>query len=67
MHPCTAPPVQLQMERRERLRRTLAQQEAVSADLPPVGQVVVQEMAPVQVRVLVTYVMDAGLWVFCVH
>ena len=43
----------MQMERRERLRRTLAQQEAVSADLPAVGQVVIQEMAPAQVRVCV--------------
>lgn len=39
------------MERRERLRRTLAQQEAVTADLPAVGQIVVQEMAPTQVCV----------------
>jgi len=38
-----------QMERRERLRRFLAQQEAVTAELPAVGQVVVQEMAPAQV------------------
>lgn len=37
-----------EMERRERLRRTLAQQEAVTAELPAVGQVVVQEMAPAQ-------------------
>eukprot|EP00967_Tisochrysis_lutea_P005718 scaffold6781_cov22-Tisochrysis_lutea.AAC.1 len=39
---------QVAMERRERLRRTLAQQEAVTAELPAVGQVVVQEMAPAQ-------------------
>lgn len=38
-----------QMERRERLRRLMAQQEAVTAEAPDVGQVVVQEMAPSQV------------------
>jgi len=39
-----------QMERRERLRRCMAQQEAVTAEGPAVGQIVVQEMAPTHVR-----------------
>lgn len=39
----------LQMERRERLRRLLAQQEAELAEAPAVGQLVVEELAPAQV------------------
>ncbi|KAL6751821.1 WD40-repeat-containing domain protein [Haematococcus lacustris] len=37
-----------EMERRERLRRLLAQQEAELAEAPAVGQVVVTQLAPVQ-------------------
>ena len=40
----------MQFERRERLRRRLAEHEAVTAEgMPQVGQIVVEESVPVQV------------------